>query len=442
MANTQKKGSSNFGKKGWMIVIISVIYFYLSTAVTSDGANTINAVMQGKFGLDNLAPLTLGQTLGGWLTVLTIPLFTLLAKKGGAKNVILAALGIFGVCTYFIFHASSVGMYQIAVTVACATLIGFSMVGTGQLGANWFPTKKGLYMGWATFGIPIAAASVNLMMSKMMNVMPFENISWFFIIVTIVAILLTIFFVKNNPEEAGAFPDNDQSMTKEMVAEIAAKAEAIKASSPWTTKKVLSLKETWLIGIGWGLMMGGAGGIISQFVAAGMSWGHPMEYPIMLLTVMFPVGLLTSWGIGFIDDKWGTKTASLVVCGLEIFGAVVAGLLGKNGVALAIGGGCFMGAMSGGNNLTMSVTGTKFGRFDFNNAWAVISVITKVLSSSFIVLVSIVAGKLGYTGAYLGVAATVVIAAIIIKITDLKCVGRISLDEEELEEEEAAPEAE
>ena len=435
MANgPQKKGSSNFGAKGWLIVIISVVYFYLSTAVTSDGANMINAVLQEKFGLSSLAPLTLGQTLGGWLTVLTIPVFTRLTKSKGVKSVIIVSLIIFAICNFFIFNPANVLTYQIALTISCATLVGFSVVGTGQLGANWFPTKKGLYMGWATFGIPIAAASVNLMMQGMMKVIGFGNIWWFFSIVAVIAIIVTIFFVKNNPEEAGAYPDNDQSMTKEKAAEIAAKAEEIKRTSPWTVKKVLSLKETWMISIGWGFMMGGAAGIISQFVAAGISWGHPMSLPIMLLTVMFPVGIFFSWFIGFVDDKWGTKTASLVVCAMLVFGACVAGLLGHNAVALALGGGCFMGAMSGGNNLTMSVTGTKFGRFDFNNAWAVISVTTKVISASFIVLVSILAGKFTYTGAYLIVAATVVIAAIFVWRTDLTCVGRITLDEEELKE--------
>lgn len=427
--NVPKKGSSNFGKKGWIIVLISMIYFYLSSAVTSDGANTINAVMMQKFGLSNLAPLTLGQTLGGWLTVATIPIFTTVATKKGAKSVIVVALALFGICTYFIFNAASVLIYQIAVTVACATLVGFSMVGTGMLGANWFPTKKGLYMGWATFGIPIAAASVNLMMSKMMTVMPFENIAWFFITVTVVSLVLTLMFVKNNPEEAGAFPDNDRTMTAEKAKAIAAEAEHLKATSPWTTKKVLALKATWMIACGWGLMMMGASGIISQFVAAGISWGHPMEYPIYLLTVMFPIGIFASWFIGFIDDKWGTKAASIFVCGMLIFGAVVAGLWGTNGVALALGGGCFMGAMSGGNNLTMSVTGTKFGRFDFNNAWAVISVLTKIISATGVVGVSILAGKLGYTGAYLIVAGTVLVAAVIIALTDLTCVGRISVDD-------------
>ena len=426
---TSKKGSSDFGKKGWEIVLISIVYFYLASAVTSDGANTINAIMQQKFGLADLAPLTLGQTLGGWLTIVTVPFFTKIANKYGAKITIIISLVIFIACTYLIFNPSSLLVYQIAVTLACATIVGFQIVGTGMLGANWFPTKKGLYMGWATFGIPISAATVNLMMQQMMNKMPFGSIAWVFIVVALIAIVLTLLVVKNNPEEAGAFPDNDQSMTAEKAKEIAAEAEELKRTSPWTTKKVLHLKETWMISFGWGIMMMGAGGIISQFVAAGMSWGHPLEYPIKLLTVMFPVGIFFSWFIGFIDDKWGTKAASLFVCGMLIFGAVVAGIWGANAVALAIGGGCFMGAMSGGNNLTMSVTGTKFGRFDFNNAWAVISMLTKIIGAAGIVGVSLLARSFGYSGAYLIVAGTVAVAAVIIAKTDLTCVGRISADQ-------------
>ena len=83
-----------------------------------------------------------------------------------------------------------------------------------------------------------------------------------------------------------------------------------------------------------------------------------------------------------------------------------------------------MGAMSGGNNLTMSVTATKFGRYDFVNAWSAISMITRVISATGIVLVSIIADMAGYKVSYLVVAATVLAAAIIIKATDLTCVGR------------------
>ena len=79
--------------------------------------------------------------------------------------------------------------------------------------------------------------------------------------------------------------------------------------------------------------------------------------------------------------------------------------------------------------MTMSVTGTKFGRFDFNNAWSVISVITRVISATGIVGVSLLASKLGYTGAYIIVAATVCVAALIIWKTDLTCVGRVSIDD-------------
>lgn len=423
----QKAGSSNFGPKGWFIVIISIVYFYLSTAVTSDGLNVINDYLSNHFQV-GMSSLTIFATVGGWLTLLSIPIFTKLAEKKGAKLTIITSLAIFAFAVYFIYHANSVLMYGIAMIIGCMSVVGFYMVGAGLLGANWFPTKKGLYMGWATFGIPIAAASVSAMQGAMISTIGFENISWFFLAVIIIAIVITALFVKNNPEEAGAFPDNDQSMTKEKALEIWKRGEELKRNSPWTMKKVFTYKGTWMIAIGWGGLLMGATGIISQFVTAAVTWGHDFSYPVMLLSVMFPVGLFFSWFAGWVDDKYGVKNATLFIAVLLMFGAVVCALLGSNPAALAIGGGCFMGAMSGGNNLTMSVTASKFGRYDFVNAWSGISMITRVISSTGIVLVSIIADKAGYKVSYLVVAATVLAAAIIIKLTDVTCVGR-QLDE-------------
>lgn len=425
-----KAGSSNFGSKGWFIILISIVYFYLSTAVTSDGLNVINNYLVGKFSV-SMSSLTIFATAGGWLTLVSIPLFTKLANAKGAKSAIISSLVIFIFATYFIYHADSLIVYGIAMTLGCMAVVGFSMVGTGLLGANWFPTKKGLYMGWATFGIPISAASVSIMQQTMINTIGFENISWFFIGIAVLTIIVTFFFVKNNPEEAGAFPANDQSMTKEKAHQIWERGEELKRTSPWDASKVLHYSETWKIAIGWGVLMMGASGIIAQFVTAAVTWGHDIQYPIMLLTVMFPVGLFFSWFAGYLDDKFGVKNATFFIAGLLCFGAVIAGLFGSNAIALAVGGGCFMGAMSGGNNLTMSVTGSKFGRYDFNNAWAVISVITRIISSTGIILVSLIADKFGYTTSYLAVAVTVIIASFVIKATDVTCVGRSVVNEEE-----------
>lgn len=418
-----KAGSSNFGSKGWFIIIISIVYFYLSTAVTSDGLNVINNYLTNYFQV-GMSNLTIFATVGGWLTLLSIPLFTTLSQKCGAKNTIITSLVIFGIAVFFIYHAQSVLAYGIAMVIGCMSVVGFSMVGTGLLGANWFPTKKGLYMGWATFGIPVAAASVSAMQGAMIGAIGFENISWFFLTVIAITIVITALFVKNNPEEAGAFPDNDQSMTKEKAYEIWQKGEELKRTSPWTMKKVFTYQGTWMIAIGWGVLLMGASGIISQFVTAAVTWGHDFSFPIMLLTVMFPIGLFFSWFAGWVDDKYGVKNATLFIAALLIFGAVVCALFGTNPVALAIGGGCFMSAMSGGNNLTMSVTASKFGRYDFVNAWSAISIITRVISSTGIVLVSIIADMAGYKVSYLVVAGTVLVAAIVVKVTDVTCVGR------------------
>jgi MFS family permease len=431
MAKEQKKGSSNFGAKGWFIIIVCFFYFYLSCAVTSDGLNTILPTFLEKFQCEK-SQLTIFATLGGWLALVSIPIFTFLSKKKGTKFSISVALVISAIATYFIFNAWSIPVFGVALVLDIIAIIGFSMIGTGQLGANWFPTKKGLFMGWATFGIVASAATTNLTMSALINKVGVGNTSWFYIGITAIVLFVTLFFVKNNPEEAGAFPDNDRSLTTEKAREIFEQSEYLKKTSPWTVKKVLGLKATWGIAFGWGMLMMGAAGIISQFVMASMEFGHAPSYPIYLLTVMAPVGLFFSWFIGWIDDKYSTKAASIFVGCMLVFGAVVAGLFGADKVALAIGGGCFMGAMSGGNNLTMSITGTKFGRFDFSSAWAVISVMTRIISSSGIVLVSLIADKFNYKISYLSVAATVVVAMIIIKATDTTRVGRVTLEDAEI----------
>lgn len=424
-----KAGSSNFGSKGWFIVLISIVYFYLSTAVTSDGLNVIQNYLTGVFGV-GMSSLAVYATIGGWLTLITIPLFTKLATAKGVKTTIIVSLAIFIVSVYFVYNAQNALMYGIAMIISCMTVVGFGMVGTGILGANWFPTKKGLYMGWATFGIPIAAATVSLMQQSMIKSVGFNNICWVPMGIALFALIITAVFVKNNPEEAGAFPDNDQSMTPEQAKAIFEKAEAMKKDSPWTVKKILTYKYTWFIALGWGLFMMGATGLISQFVAAGVSWGHPVEYPVMLLTVMFPVGLFASWFTGYLDDKFGTKFATLFICGLQLVGILLCAFFGSNVVALAVGGGCFMSSMSGGNNLTMSVVGSKFGRFDFPNAWAVISVLTRVLSTSGMLVVALLADNFGYSTTYLVIAATVVVAAVIVYLTDITCVGRQITDAE------------
>ena len=148
---------------------------------------------------------------------------------------------------------------------------------------------------------------------------------------------------------------------------------------------------------------------------------------------MFPVGLFASWFTGYVDDKWGVKVATEFICVLQLVGILLCAFFGSNPIALAVGGGCFMSSMSGGNNLTMSVTGSKFGRFDFSNAWAVVSVLTRVLSTSGMLVVALLADNFGYTTTYLVIAVTVVIAAIIVWMTDVSCVGRTVEDFEKTE---------
>jgi MFS family permease len=97
----------------------------------------------------------------------------------------------------------------------------------GLLVGQWFPTRKGTVMGIATLAFPIAngllgpfAGSVfgpiGAMSAQHIPFDPNQIIMKAFLpffIVSIVGWLIGVIFIKDYPEQVGAFRDNDKSMT-------------------------------------------------------------------------------------------------------------------------------------------------------------------------------------------------------------------------------------
>ena len=419
----KKGGSADFGKKGWIVVIISMFYWLLGSSLTSDGLNTILPHLMEKFGSSRTS-LALFSTLGGWISTIGIIVFGSLAMKMGSKKIIMIS-GIGGIIACLIMgYGGSPLVWGLGLILYFVMISGMNGIAVQNIGAEWFPTKKGMFMGISTMGITLGACTINLFLNAtLVRGLHVSMIGWSILIVLV--LLATQFFVTNTPEESGAYPDNDKSMTKEKVAELQKIAEEYRKTSPWTVKKVLTYKTTWLIIVGWGMMMMCAGGILAQVVSAFVSYGHDPMQAIWCFTYLFPVGFFCSWLGGLIDSKFGTRAGSVFSAALLILGAGVILLFGKNLIACIIGTALFMGAMSAANNMTMSITTSVWGRYDFPNAWRVISVGTKIVTSAGVVLMSLMADKTGsYAGAFWAMLISAVISIVIILITDEHCVGR------------------
>ena len=420
METKRKSWLPDFGGRGWGIVILAAVFYYCGNLLDA-GLNSVLNVYNAKFGWDNVQ-MTSVVTVGGWISILGVILFGILCKKKGAKFT--SALGLFGgaVALIILGSASNFAMFAAGVIVFLFCLTGFMMIGVGQFGANWFPRKTGLYMGLATAGLTISAATLNLII---LGVTAKHDVSVFMYglaAVMVVVGIIVIIFVHNYPEEVGCYPDNDKTISREQLNAEKAAMEEYKKNSPYKLGKVLSMKETWLVAIGWSLPMMAASGLIGQLGFAMVEYGHDFMFGIMLLTYTWPVGLVGSYLLGALDDKVGTKIASIVIVVIEAIGAGIILVGGGSKLAAALGAGLMLFAMSGVTNITVSMSTTVFGRKDFENFWPTVSAIYKFIVAAGAVVVATVAAKFNYHAAFTTAIIICVVAVLIMLITKNRCI--------------------
>lgn len=411
----------DFGARGWGIVLLSAVFYYCGNSVFDAGLNSVMAVYSETYGWST-TQITSLVTLGGWISIFGLMVFGALCKKKGAKFT--SAVSLFGEAAFFLLLSTvkTLPMFAIGAigSLFCAT--GFMFIGVGQFGANWFPRKTGLYMGLATCGMTAGAATINLIV---LNVAAGSSIStfmlWAAVVCAIVGVIVII-FVHDYPEDVGCYPDNDRRFSREELEKDKKELDEYKKNSPWTLNKVLKTKETWLVGIGWSIPMMAASGIIGQLGFALQEYGHDFMFGIMILSVCWPVGIVGSYLAGVIDDKYGTKTASLLVVLFEALGAVLILLFGTNRFFAAAGGGLMMFAIAGVTNITVSMSTTVFGRRDFENFWPTVSTIYKLIVCSGVTVIAMIAHAVNYKAAFISVILLCAIALVIMLCTTGKCI--------------------
>lgn len=411
----------NFGLKGWGIVVLGICFYFIYQSVFDGGLNTILTVYNEMYGWST-TQVSFFVSLGGWLAIFGIAVFGAVSKKKGPKFV--SILGLIGVAAGFVIvaYATDLILFAIGVVTYFVFATAFGIIGVGQFGANWFPKTKGMYMGMVTMGITLGSATINLIMQAVIGA---RGLSFFMLSfacgVAVLAFLVAL-FVKNYPEEAGAYPDNDKDMTREKLDEMLRATEEYRKNSPWTLKKVLTTPTTWKLAVGWSLPMMAAAGIMGQLTLALMFYGHEFMFGIILLSSLWPVGLLGNYLGGVVDEKYGTKNASYFVVAVQLVGAVIMLLFGKNSMMATIGVATFMFAISACTNISMSMTTTVFGRNDFENAWPVISVVSKLIMSSGLVVIALIAERSSYSEAFLAMIVIVLIALSIMVSTTNQCI--------------------
>ena len=428
-----KKGSvfsGDFGAKGWVIIAFTFCLFYMGSAWP---ITALNVIIPKYNEIKGWSPAAMNNltTLSNWISLIGAAFFTWYCDRVGPKIVI--AIGCFLGAISLFFWARCGSLTEFTLWQSLLNIAGtaFLQIGLGALIANWFPTKKGLAMGWLTIGAVAQGMTIAKSQYYLIDNYSFKASFDVFAVVFLILTIVCILFIKSNPEEAGAFPDNDRTMTKEKVEKLRAEGDMYKKTSPWTIQKLLMTKETWLIGISTGILALFVVGIMSNFIPLCVSRGLSIDEAVTLMIWIAPIAAVCSYLWGVSDQKIGTRKTTIIM--FAWFIATILLAMVPNRIVLYIALIMVSSAMGGANNLAISITGSVYGRYDFAKAWGVIYIMNVIVRSFGFMLVGGLAGDTGnYTPSFIGLIIVSILGLVLMFLVREKLLGRNFLDESEV----------
>lgn len=391
-----KKG---YGKKGWAFIIYCILAFYVTTAF-KDTMNVAVLNFEQNYGWDRTLLFSLAS-IGAYVTCAVTYILGILNASGKvkARHIALITGLIYAVTIGLWGKISDLNMFIVNYIIMTIGYTTWAQFANNTILANWFPKKSGAVMGIVTIGFPLAAATNSLLFQKLSQSLSFENIYILFGILTLAVCLYGFFSFKDNPEESGFYPDNDETMTIESLEELKRREAEVAKNSPWTPKRMLMIKETWFIGISSGLILLISSGSMGQMVVRFMTGGIPIQTAVKLMTLVGGSAIVGSWLIGVFDYKFGVKKAYMGTILLLIIACLLYSI--DNFYTMALGAMIIGIGLGGATNFIVSMASHYWGRHNFKKAYGTLFTVTTLIGSAGAILVANLAATTGYRTAYL-----------------------------------------
>ncbi|MCD8218695.1 MAG: MFS transporter [Clostridiales bacterium] len=371
------KKSFDLGFRGWMLVIYQFIAFMMYTAINNYPLNILADMYGGAtlisriYTIATILGIVVQLCISGWVgRMKSVKLF---GSVLGLVSLILL-LGIMLLPSGVLWLAAyglGVGVAIMYATFALSILVG-----------QWFPTRKGTVMGIATIAFPIANGLLGPFATRVFSKGYPDVFGAYlpFFIIFVIGWVIGLIFIKDFPEQCGAYRDNDKNMTPEKAQAMMAEDIENKKTTVWKLGATLKCPDFWCITLPLGALLMFSVGMMTQTSAIIGQFEGQLDFVggytgIMLLICIF--GCIGSFILGLLDTRFGTKTAvAIAVCIM-----IIAGVLGiiPNAISLLLSMIClalFMGASS---NFTVSTAAQYWRREDFSSVYAVINPVANIV---------------------------------------------------------------
>lgn len=367
---TQQK-SRWYGPKQLGMIIFTGILMLVSACFVGGATNTVLPAIAEAHGW-NAQFLNIWSGIACIIDGVGILVWARLARKN-AK--LLAAIALFatgGLMCIFGFTDNLV------VLIIVMLLLGFASSAYCStcafvLTANWWPTKKGIVLGWSTMGIVLMSV---VYAPYIPSAYAAFGIGWTNVGLGAIAVIIgiiSLIFIKDTPEAAGTTPDGLVGVDLEKAKNITAELAAYK--SPYTLKKMISSPNNWIVSLSVGIPLMVAMTYIATTIPALLSFGYSYMQAAAVFSVGGIVALFGSWALGMVDQKIGTKKALIIMLILMLIAVISCLFMDKNFTFAWISGVVLFCASGASRNLSPSYVATIYGRWDYPAAYQMIGTI-------------------------------------------------------------------
>ena len=392
------KDSFNLGK-GWHLMIFAILAMLVTNAGVNDGLNVILPEIAKGAGLNYELCLGMG-TVAGFVGVGMMFFIAKLRDCFGGRVMSAVLFVIYGLTFYFLFlRATNIIMYGLSQCIMVSCGQGCFYLCTGPMQSDWFPKKRGVVNGISTIGANIGTAVLVPVMIALIKIGDYKRSISVFAAAAIGLAIYSFLMLRDNPMEAGMYPDN---VSREIYEKDYMNLKKDTYVSDWTVPRMLKCKEVWLASVVPGFITLGLLGIITQFVQRNTALGLSVNMAVSAMTAAGLIGILGSYIIGFIDTKLGTKKACMIYCTIFAVG-ILFNLLSAIWFPLVYASIFIVGfSLGGSTNMSLSFPASIFGMLDYPKVNGVIFPIIYCIGCLNFVVNAVVMKITGsLTGAYI-----------------------------------------
>ncbi len=340
---------SRWKKQSLNVIIGSMISFMMFNFLTTVSVNVFIPAVAELKGMET-APLYSANTVGNLISVVIALVFGLAAQRFSLK--VLSVFGLFlAGASYLLIPIVPAGATGIFIATSYIATMFYAQLAVGARIGNWYPKRKGEILGIVTSSIVLSSIILLPAYSRATNAFGIRNVMIFCGIVVITWAVISIFQIKDYPQDVGLYPEN---MTEADAASLGMETQDQK--SEWTYLKLLAKPRFVFSAVGWGLSFIGIMGLALAIIPIMKSRGVSDSMAVTVASFAGLFQLAGSLVSGLLDTRVGQRFVITLFISLQVVGLIIFGFIPSESIALmVIGYYMVMFMMGAPNNLQPSM---------------------------------------------------------------------------------------